>query len=219
MASIPAADLITRTRDLCHEWDQNFWTDAKIYTLLNDAQQEWAETTRCLWRYATDTSETSKQEYALLVDFFPGTIISVTYDSGTGGGKPLTPLRWFKEVYDQSTTWNTTEGLPQYYYIRQNLLGLVPIPSSDYNGNTIRVDGKVEPSTIDSSTCANIDDVHQRYLLRYPASIIAEQNEEFRLAGRLMAEYRRGMAIAKTLYQNVTPEHRLQMAPPVSIGD
>ena len=213
MAAIPVADLVTRVRDLANEADTNHWTTAKIYTLLNDAQQEWAEVTRCLWRYATDTSVASQQEYATIDGFFPCTVNSVLFD-----GKELSPLRWFDEVYGYGLqNWNSTTGLPLRYYIRQDMLGFLPIPSATYAGKTIRIDGKAEPSTIDADTCANIDDVHQRHLAFYAASVILEADGESRQADKWMAKFMQGMASAKVLYQNTTPELRLQSRPPVAI--
>lgn len=215
--AISAADLITRARDLVGDADSNTFTDAIVTRWLNDAQQEWAETTRCLWRYATDLSEESKQEYGLFASFFPCTVYKVTYNSGSGGDKPLDPLRWFDEVYAYSTTWNTTEGLPLKYYIRQNLLGLLPIPSSSYVGNTIRIEGFLEPSTIADGTDPNIDNAYHYLLAYYAAARIAAIDQRPDLEAKYDRKFYGEMALVKSRYAVSAPETRLRQYNPVAI--
>jgi len=215
--ALTKAQLLTRARTLAADPHNGFFTDDRLTEWLNDAQEEWAEQTKCLWRYFTTTSVESQQEYAPPGGFFPCTIYKVTFNSGTGGDKPLSPLRWFDEVYDYSTTWNTTEGLPQYYYIRENLIGLVPIPSSDYAGKTIRAEGYRQPSTIDDSTSPNIDDEYHKYLPYYVAAQMAAIDGRTDLQVRYERYFYGNMGRVKALYVNPQPENRLRQVNSIAI--
>ena len=190
--------LIARTRLLANEPDQDRFDDEEVLEYLNDAQEYFAESVARLAAEDTLISTiASTQEYPLPEEV--QRIFAVWYYDGSDW------LRLNHMAYGEQAQHYTDEGTqPTNYYIRRNMIGLVPVPSASGSSN-VKVDGMHWPAELTNvSTSYPFDDraifrPFHRLLSYYAVSQMMAADSKLDMQKHWEERFARGLARAKTI--------------------
>jgi len=164
-STLTLSEIRTRIRDRLVEQDSGHFTDAQLTSIVNEAQDVFADITHCLFKYwdVTGGSVASQAEYQLPVDCLD--VYEVRWGSGSAETK-LDPYDW-EDLANISATWWTSGGTPTHYFMREDLLGLYPYPTG--NATRIRIYGHERPDELSADgDVTPIPDRFQWALVYYP---------------------------------------------------
>lgn len=195
------------------ESGSGFYTDAEINQWLNDGVRDLSITTEPLVTTATVTTVTGTREYKLPTDHLS---VKRAFFLDTGDAwYDLTETTW-EDLFDGDSDWeNDSNGQPEKWYWRQDVIGLAPAPSADYSGAaTLRIMYSYIPAAMsaDASTTGLsewLDDavilfaVYRGYL----------KDRDFQRAGATSQEYSRGVAEAAIKLNRHRKQHAPRLVP------
>ena len=135
------------------------WTDDIINARINIVQEEIARQTRCSYGRALSTPTAGIQEVLLPSDVL--NIDRVTFISISGSTVAYRKLEGvtMPGLDRDNPTWESLPaGIPRYYYIRGQYIGLVPAPSSTYAvSKALKIDYYKKPAALTTDSCEPFD--------------------------------------------------------------
>ena len=138
------------------------WTDAQLYDEANRAQNRvTALNPSMLDTKYTQTSSTDDQELVLATNLIE--VVNVKFDKRKlwyTTMKDLDLESSYGNIEDQWTDWS---GQPTRYYVRKNVIGLVPKVSAAYASKTIEIFAKQNMTDLASSTDVPFDNYTKYY--------------------------------------------------------
>ena len=192
-------ELIADVRSLINETGttSGFWTDAEITRWLNEGQEIFSTTTKCLSKYYSHELEASNikhdREIRLFSDFIGFDEGGVLYND-----KPLTPTS-LKALDEWVGSWRDTTGTPTRFYVRGDVMGFYPKPSV---GDTVKYYGIERAATLSSSAPFSGDYrvvAFRRHIRDYAISLCWEKKNEIKKSDRKMASFEKGLYTANAI--------------------
>lgn len=195
------AEIITSVRYLINEATASFWSDAEITTYVNEAQEIFTTTTKCLSKYYSHTLEATDikndREIRLYSDFVALDEGGVLYDDD-----PLKPISLKALDEYGGSGWRDTTGTPTHFYKRGDMLGFYPKPST---GGVVAYYGIERATELSGSTVPLSGDYRtiafRRYIRDYAVSLCWAKKNETVKADKYMAKFEHGLYIANAILQ------------------
>jgi len=212
------AEIETSVRYLINEATASFWSSAEITTYINEAQEIFATTTKCLSSFYsyTLTSDDIKndREIRLYSDFVALDEGGVLYND-----KPLKPISLKALDEHGGAGWRDVTGSPTHFYKRSDMLGFYPKPSA---GGVVKYYGIERATELSSGTPTTIplsNDYRtvafRRYIRDYAVSLCWAKKSEDAKADKYMAKFEHGLYIANAILSGdknqgarIIPEYR-----------
>lgn len=193
------AEIITSVRYLVNEATASFWSDAEITTYVNEAQEIFATTTKCLSKYYSHTLEATDikhdREIRLYSDFVALDEGGVLYDDD-----PLKPISLKALDEFGGASWRDDTGTPTHFYKRGDMLGFYPKPTA---GDTVKYYGIERATALSGSTVPFSGDYRtvafRRYIRDYAVSLCWEKKNENVKADKYMKRFENGLYIANAI--------------------
>lgn len=197
------SDVVSRVRSAAGDTDALQFTDAQIYSWINDAVKECASTNQLLQKSATQTVVSGIGSYTLPTDILK--LHSVKYDEGK--------LRIISlQQADEEFTLDTTTGTPVVGYIWANSINLYPIPDNSTKNLTLMY--TQYPADITSGADSiGLPIMYHRRIVDYCLAMVAEQDDNHTLYQAKMQEFHTGVQILKD-----DPEWEQDLYPSISVS-
>lgn len=195
------AEIITSVRYLINEATASFWSDAEITTYINEAQEIFATTTKCLSKYYSHTliaaDIVNDREVRLSSDFVALDEGGVLYDSD-----PLRPISLKALDEHGGAAWRDVTGTPTHFYKRSDMLGFFPKPAA---GGVVAYYGIERATELSGATVPFSDDYRtiafRRYIRDYAVSLCWAKKSEDAKADKYMMKFENGLYIANAILQ------------------
>lgn len=147
--ALTLSQLRTNTRVLVQDAtsSRQRFSDSQINTLLNEAQQDAIEQTRCLRQSYSFQLVTGTTYYSLPTNF-------LTTQRLTIGAKYLQEMSP-AGIDGRSRSWETSTGYPTYYFINfatRGAVGFAPFPGTSADTDTIKVEYDVYPNLMSADS-------------------------------------------------------------------
>ena len=209
------AEIIISVRYLINEATASFWSDAEIITYVNEAQEIFATTTKCLSKYYSHTliaaDIKNDREIRLSSDFIALDEGGVLYNDN-----PLKPISLKALDEHGGSGWRDTTGTPTHFYKRSDMLGFYPKPAA---GGVVAYYGIERATELSGSTVPFSDDYRtvafRRYIRDYAVSLCWAKKSEDAKADKYMMKFEQGLYIANAILQGdknqgakIIPEYR-----------
>jgi hypothetical protein len=138
------------------------WTDAQLYAIASRIQEMVVgEVPGMLETKWTQTLSTDDQELTIPTAFL--NIESVMFDGRKLWQTTLRDLDIQSEYGFIQDKWQDWSGQPKYYYLRSELMGIVPKVGSAYDSKTLTIYGTRKPTTLASSTDVPYENLTKYY--------------------------------------------------------
>ena len=193
------AEIITSVRYLIREPTASFWSDAEITTYINEAQDEFATTTKCLSKYYSHTLEAddivNTREIRLYSDFIALDEGGVLYED-----EPLkqTSLKELDEF--GGGNWHSVTGTPTHFYKRGDMLGFYPIPTA---GDEVKYYGIERATALSGSTVPFSGDYRtvafRRHIRNYAVAMCWYGKNEDAKGDKWMKKFDEGLYTANAI--------------------
>jgi len=190
-------ELIADVRSLINESSDGFWLDAEIERWLNEGQNIFTTTTKCLSKYYEHELETGEiendREVRMNSDFIAFDEGGVLYND-----KPLTPTS-LKALDEWVGSWRDTTGTPTRFYVRGDMIGFYPKPSV---GDTVKYYGIERAETLSDSTVLSNDYrvvAFRRHIRDYAVALCWYKKNETTKYRDKMNEFEKGLYTANSI--------------------
>jgi len=193
------AELVASVRSLINETTEGFWLTSEIEDWINEAQEIFATTTKCLSKFYSHTLTAddikNDREIRLSSDFIALDEGGVLYNDD-----PLTQTSLKALDEHGGTTWRDDTGDPTQFYKRGDMLGFYPKPSAGgvvkYYGieRATALSGSVVPLSGDYRTVA-----FRRHIRDYAVAMCWYKKSEDTKGDKWMAKFEHGLYIANAI--------------------
>jgi len=187
------ADMISLFRALVGEEAGNTaWTDTVIKLLINEAQLEVVEETRCLeedWTSSVSAWASAGDEIVNLANsFFDDAFIQIWW---VDSDSVMHELKELHARYDSIQNDSATDTPSEFFRVGRNI-HLKPLPDAD---GTVRIHGKRLPDNLTSDTDQSLIPPAYRGIPVYLAAVTALfEDDEERKGSNLYALYQRKLS-------------------------
>lgn len=168
------------------------WSSTEFLAMMDRAQLELAREAMCIEQTYTTTTVAGTQEYT-----FPSNTIAikrVTYD-----GKVLYPITYQEDdtvtVYNASTT---TQGVPQWYTVWNDIIALRPIPS---DALTLKIYSYNEPQALTAGSTLETPSIFHGHIVDFLLARMYSKDKDFNSAQYYDRKWMDGKAQAIKWFQ------------------
>lgn len=181
VSSTLASTIVTNARSYLNESSASYWSDAELLVWINDGILDLATRSKCLDRTENITLITGQLEYTLSNSYIG--ITSAIYNDGSSY-TGLTRI----DIKEVSHTVDSEETEPVCWYEWNGKIGIIPLASSDVNGDTITVYLVERPVTVALDESITIPAYFDHILTQYVVARALYKEGKIVRGGQLMAE-------------------------------
>ena len=207
--SVYGADFYTeataraQVRILLNETTASFWTDDQIDSLMEQGCMDISARSLCLQSSDTFLLVTSQYEYTDFVTAGADAVVDVTKVWGAFYISPDNEYIGLKriEANQIADLPFMAAGPPKYYYQIANVIGILPLPTSAENGQSVRVYYSEQTNAI-----ADLPNTYQSLVIIYAASMAFKKEHRFADSKELYSMYLDQLNALKQELYLVAPE-------------
>ena len=203
------ADSVTEVRSLINEATASFWTDAQLQNWLDQGISDIAARGLCLQSADTFLLVTGQLEYA---DLVAGGVAGVTDIVKVWGCIYISPDNEYigmKRVYPNQIADLPfmAAGPPKYYFHIADKIGVLPLPSSNENGESVKIYFATQPlgATL-ALRIAELPPEYKNLIYFYAASLAYKKEHRYSESDKLYQMYLEKINAIKAEIYNVSPE-------------
>lgn len=205
------ADSVTEVRSLINETTASFWTDAQLQEWLDQGISDIAARTGCIDDSDTFLLVTSQYEYTDLVTDGAAAVSDITKvwgciylnpDDRYIGLKRILPSQIADLPHMQS-------GPPVYYYHFNDKIGILPLPTSAENGDSVKIYFSKNPSAATLELrIAELPSEYHNAMLWYCASQAHKKEHRYVASDKFYQMYLEELNALKQELGNAPPEQK-----------
>lgn len=177
---------IDQVRMLIPETANRFFTDTEIENWIKEAVEDISVRTLCIQDTDTIALSTGTYEYTDLVTGGADAIADIVKVWGCLYENPDDEYIGLKriELWQVSTLQHMQDGPPVYYYHFADTIGILPLPSSSQNGDTVKVYHSKQSQTI-----GDLPNEYQSLTFLYAASLACDYMGDAKRAEKYYTMY------------------------------
>jgi len=203
------ADFYTETtargqvRVILNETTASFWTDDQIDAFMEQACIDISARSLCYQASDTFLLVTSQYEYADFVTAGSDAVVDVTKVWGCFYVSPDNEYIGLKRINaDQIADLPyMAAGPPKYFYQIANVIGVLPLPTTSENGQSVRIYFSKQTNAI-----ADLPNTYQSLVIIYAASLCYKKEHRYAESNQLYTQYLEQLNALKQELYLVPPE-------------
>ena len=188
----------TQVRTILNEASASFWTDDQIDAFMEQATIDISARSLCYQSSDTFLLVTSQYEYTDFVTAGAAAVVDVTKVWGCFYVSPDNEYIGLKRILvDQIADLPyMAAGPPKYYYQMADKIGILPLPTSAENGQSVRIYYSKQTNAI-----ADLPNTYQSLVIIYAASLCYKKEHRYPESTQLYNQYMEQLnALKQELY-------------------
>jgi len=202
-------DSVTEVRSLINEPVASFWSDAQIQNWLDQGISDIAAKGLVLQSADTFLLATGQLEYTDLVTDGAAGVTDIVKVWGCIYISPDNEYIGMKRVYPNQVADLPfmTAGPPKYYFHIADKIGVLPLPSSSENGQSVKIYFATQPAGATLALrIAELPPEYKNLIYFYAASLAYKKEHRYSESDKLYQMYLLGLNALKQELYNVPPE-------------
>jgi len=190
-------------RSILNESTASFWSDVEINNWITEASIDISARSLCLQASDTFLLVTSQYEYTDLVTGGAAGVTDITKVWGCFYVSPDNEHIGLKRIYPSQIADLPfmAAGPPKYYYFVANVIGILPLPTSAENGESVRVYYSYQTNAI-----ADLPNTYQSLVIIYATSMAYKKEHRYAESKELYGMYLEQLNALKQELYLVPPE-------------